>query len=698
MTISARVVARRAALTGALGLVGLLHPADLRAESSDASLLDLSIEELMTVEITSASKKSQLVAETAAAVFVITHDDIRRSAARNIPDLLRTVPGLQVAQIDANKWAVSARGFSGRFSNKLLVLMDGRALYTPSFGGVFWDVQDTLLDDIERIEIIRGPGGTLWGANAVNGVINIITRSSKDTQGGDLRISAESGPSTTSSFRFGGETHSDLSYRLYAKYLDESGNDDATGRGTADDWHIARVGIRTDWNPTSHDLLSWASEAYRGRSGETVMTQTLIPPYSRIQNSSEATSGFFSIAKWNRQFEKGRELQGHVYFDHTDRNGLFFGEKRDSAVLEIQYQFPLRSSQDIVAGAGIRHNSYEFAATNSVSVTPASPNDTGYNAFIQDEFRIIPNKFAFTMGIDVEHNALSENSVDLLPSGRLMLTINERNHLWTAVTKAISTPSYEQTGANVSNAAPIVPPGTSDNPTPVPLITTVVGNRTIKSERLVAYEIGDRTQLGSSVTLDTTLYFHDYQSLRSESTRAVFCVPTMVSVYVDPLCVLNASYVDNQLQFTNAARGHSSGIEVAADWVPSTQYRLRMAYTYLNLSLRATLPDPILVNVIKIQQGQSPRHQLSLRQDLSINRALDINLTARYVDRLPAVPIPAYWSADANIVWRPGAQWELSLTGRNLLQSSHAEYVSELSDVVPTLIDRTIGARIRWAF
>jgi iron complex outermembrane receptor protein len=477
-----------------------------------------------------------------------------------------------------------------------------------------------------------------------------------------------------------------------------SGNDDVTGRGTADDWHIARVGIRTDWNATSRDLLSWTSEGYHGRSGETVMSPTLIPPFSRMQNSDEATSGFFSIARWNRQFEKGRELQGHLYFDHTNRDGLLFGEKRDSAVLEIQYRFPFRSSQDIVAGAGIRHNSYDFTATNFVVVTPANPNDTGYNAFVQDEFRLISNRLAFTVGVDFEHNALSENSVDLLPSGRLMLTINERNHLWTAVTKALSTPSYEQTGANVTNAAPIVPPGTPENPTPVPLITTVVGNRAIKSERLVAYEIGDRTQLGSSVTLDTTLYLHDYQSLRSESTRAVFCAPTMVSVYVDPLCVLNASYVDNQLQFANAARGHSSGIEMAADWVPSTQFRLRVAYTYFKLSLQATRPDPILANVIKIQQGQSPLHQLSLRQDLSITRALDVNLTARYVDRLATVPIPAYWSADANIVWRPASQWELSLTGRNLLQSSHAEYVSELSDVVPTVIDRTIGARIRWTF
>jgi iron complex outermembrane receptor protein len=238
---------RRFVLTTAIAaLVAAGNPA--LSASGAGNLLDLSIEELLHVEITSASKKTQQISDIAAAVFVITRDDIRRSGATSIPELLRLAPGIEVAQIDSNKWAVTARGFNGRFANKLLVLMDGRALYTPSFGGVFWDVQDTLLDDIERIEIIRGPGGAIWGANAVNGVINIITRSARDTQGGELVATGSSGPSETGSLRYGSSSFNDaVKYRVYAKYLNQSGNEDYSGADTADRWHIGRVGTRADW-------------------------------------------------------------------------------------------------------------------------------------------------------------------------------------------------------------------------------------------------------------------------------------------------------------------------------------------------------------------------------------------------------------------------------------------------------------------
>jgi iron complex outermembrane recepter protein len=666
--------------------------------SNDQSLLDLSIEELLHVEITSAAKKSQRISETAAAAFVITQDDIKRSGARNIPEILRMVPGLEVAQIDANKWAVTARGFNGRFANKLLVLMDGRTLYSPSFSGVFWDVQDTLMSDIERIEIIRGPGGTLWGANAVNGVINIITRSSRETPGGELIADAATGPSRTGSLRYGGSVDDGLTYRAYAKYLDEAGNEDAAGRRTSDDFHIGRVGARADWHPDAQNQLSLTGEAYRGRMGETLARPLLDPPYSETLNADENVSGAFAVGNWHRQFGGGRELQAQAYYDETHRDALLFGEQRRSAVLDVQYHLPVGSHQDVVTGAGLRSDTYRFAQTDNVTVTPENPTTVDYNVFGQDEIQLLANRLALTVGVDLEHNPLSENSVDALPSGRLLWTINDANHLWGAVTKAISTPSYEDTGAYVRYASPVAPPGAGGNPFPVPLVVSVVGNPKVGSEKLVAYELGLRTQPSSTLTLDGTIYRHDYRQLRGEVTTAVYCDPSKTPVAESPQCLFTATSVVDQLQFLNAERGHSTGFELAADWLPVSRLRLHAAYTFMRLQLAPTLADPILSSVVAMVAGQSPRQQFSVRSELSISHNLDLNVAVRHVDALPYAPVPAYWSADTNVTWRVGKQLEFSLTGRNLLQPGHLEFVSELSDVVPTRIERTVAARVRWAF
>ncbi len=698
MTYSARAVGGRFLVATACCVFAALRPVTVEAAPADAGLLDLSIAELLHLEVTSASKKSQRVAETAAAVFVITQDDIQRSGARSIPEALRMAPGLEVAQIDANKWAISARGFNGRFANKLLVLMDGRALYTPSFGGVFWDVQDTVMEDIDRIEVIRGPGGALWGANAVNGVINIITRSAKETQGAEAIATVDNGPSRAGSLRYGDQLGETLVYRLYTKYSDEGGNEDMAGHSTADGWHLGRVGLRADWSPAERDQLSLTTEAYDGRSGETLMQSLLIPPYTTVFDAEERVSGLFTTLRWQRQFAEGEQLQAQFYYDSTNRNTVLFGEDRRTGVLELQYHFPLGSREDIVAGAGYRYNSYQFASSGDVMVTPHSPSNADYNAFVQDEIQLIPERLALTLGVDVEHNPLAPENLDALPSGRLLLTLNERNHLWGAVTKAIGTPSYEDTGASVRNASPVIPPGDPQNPFPVPLVTTVTPNPDFRSERLTAYELGYRTQLDAAITLDATVFLHDYQNLRGESTNAVYCQPSNTSVYANPLCVLTATDVVTQIISVNGVRGRSSGLELAADWSPAARLRLRAGYTYLRMDLEATQPGQGLAEFATYTEGQNPTNQFFVRSDLSITHRLDLNVSLRYVGQLPAIGIGQYWSADANIVWHPTRTLDVALTGRNLLQPAHAEFLSEFSDVVPTKIERSIGARVRWSF
>jgi iron complex outermembrane recepter protein len=696
---------KRASFAAALcASLAVLAPRLTYAADGDTGLLDLSLQELLSVEVTSASKKTQRLSETAAAAFVITQDDIRHSGARSIPELLRMVPGLDVAQIDANKWAVSARGFNGRFANKLLVLMDGRALYTPSFGGVFWDVQDTLLEDIERIEVIRGPGGALWGANAVNGVINIITRSSKDTLGGEVTAEANDGRSRSSSVRFGDAPVDNLTYRLYTKYTEDGANVNYAGQPTADQSHLSRFGARGDWGFSAQDTLSLTAEAYKGASGDTLMRPLLDPPYSMRENSSEDVSGFFTVGHWQRRFGENRELQMQFYYDKTNRTSLVFDEARESTRLDAQYHFQLGAAQDIVSGVGFRHNTYGFGATAYVTGSPDNPSDTDYNAFLQDQISVIADRLSVTAGLDLEHNPLSDHRLNALPSVRLLWSVNPRNHLWAAVTKTIGTPTYEDTDITVHNAQSVAAPGSAGNPSPLPLVTNLVSNPNVKSEQLLAYELGVRTQVDPTLTLDATVFLHDYRNLLGETLGGIYCEPSQISALLNPACVSSARDIASQLQFDNALRGHSTGLELAADWAPAAWLRLRGAYTYLDLVIE---PNQASANVYAEQTirgaaaylaGQSPRHQFNLRGHLTLSHAVDLDLTARHVSALPLPQIPGYWSADSNLTWHPIPRFEVSLIGSNLLQSSHAEFASELQDIVPTRIERAFGARVRWTF
>jgi iron complex outermembrane recepter protein len=310
---------------------------------------------------------------------------------------------------------------------------------------------------------------------------------------------------------------------------------------------------------------------------------------------------------------------------------------------------------------------------------------------------------SLTLGVDVQHDPLAPDYVDALPSGRLLWSVNDHNHLWAAVTKAISPPSFETADASLENAQPLQPPGTRDNPFSVPLVTNFIPNPYTQSEQLVAYEIGYRTQLDPGLTLDMTLFRHQYTDLRIETTTSIDCEPADVSIVTDPACPALANNIVNVIQFQNDVHGHSNGAEVAADWVASPRIRLRAAYTFLDLVLTPGAPPaPVyaeaLAYLTQYEAGESTRNQLSLRGDFAVSHALDVDLQARYVDALPSIPVDAYWTADTNIVWHVTPRLDLSLIGRNLLQPAHEEFVSELRDVVPTQIVRTVAAHVRWDF
>src|SRR5574337_781834 len=387
-------------------IVGLVH-ASAQAQQPPPDLTELSLEQLMSVEISSVSKREERLWESAAAVSGITGEDIRRAGVKSIPEALRLVPGLQVAQFGSNRGAISARGFNATFSNKLLVLIDGRTVYTPLFAGVFWDVQDTLLEDIDRIEVIRGPGGTLWGANAVNGVINVITKQAKATQGGYVEVGGGSEEQGFVGTRYGGRVGENLFYRGYFKYANRDNLVTAAGRDGIDDWRTYRGGFRLDWEPSSRDTVTVQGDLYKGDFGQTLTIPSLFPPFSTTRDSRDDFAGGNLLGRWRHRTADRRETSLQFYYDRTHRNELLFHEMRDTVDLEFQYRFPVGTRHDLMWGAGTRVTVDTIDNSASLVFAPTRRTDHLVSGFIQDQIALIHDRLTLTLGSKFEQNSFS---------------------------------------------------------------------------------------------------------------------------------------------------------------------------------------------------------------------------------------------------------------------------------------------------
>jgi len=414
-------------------------PIVAEAAAHAPDLTELTLEQLMTVEITSASKKEEPLWDSAAAVFVITGEDIRRAGMKSIPEALRLAPGVQVAQFGANRWAISARGFNATFSNKLLVLIDGRTVYTPLFAGVFWDAQDTLLEDIERIEVIRGPGGTLWGANAVNGVINIITKQAKATQGGYVEVGGGTEERGFVGTRYGGRIGSDLFYRGYFKYANHDNLVTATGHEGIDDWRTYRGGFRLDWEPSTRDTVTVQGDLYKGDFGQTLPIPSLLPPFSATRESRDDFAGGNVLSRWRHRMADRRETSVQFYYDRTHRDELLFHETRDTVDLEFQHRFPLGARHDLIWGVDTRVTIDALNKINSPTLVfePRRRTDHLVSGFIQDQIALIHDRLMLTLGSKFEHNSFS--GFEAQPNARLVYSPNAWNRVWTAVSRAVRT-------------------------------------------------------------------------------------------------------------------------------------------------------------------------------------------------------------------------------------------------------------------
>jgi iron complex outermembrane receptor protein len=645
--------------------------------SGSRDLGDLSIEELMNESVTSVSKREQKLSQAAAALFVINQEDIRRSGALNIPDLLRMVPGLDVAQINANTWAISARGFNHQFSDKLLVLIDGRAVYTPTNGGVNWDTQDVPLEDIERIEVIRGPGATVWGANAVNGVINLITKQAKDTQGVLATAGGGTQEQAFGTAQYGGKIGEDASYRVFTKYHDHNDLPDLTGRDTNDGWHLLHGGFRVDGSLSRNDSLTAQGDIYSGSEGALIEHITSIsPPVNEEVQRRADLSGGNILGRWNHVLANGSDTTVQVYFDRYIRLGPSTFEARNTADFDFQQHRRLGSRQDLVWGAGYRRSADQIGGTIDGTFVPAERTMQLFSAFVQDEITLAPERVFLTLGTKLEHNAFT--GFELEPSIRMSWTPSARDTVWAAVAEAARTPARNEANGDFNIVAFTLPNG-------APAELGLVGNPRQETEHLLATDLGYRVQAGSRVSVDLSMFYNRYRELRTLEPGAPF-------LETDPV-----PHLDIPLVFSNQMHGTTEGLEVSAHFKVTDRWTLSPGYALLHMSL---LTEPGSQDTITAAntEGSNPRHQAQLRSSLTLPRGFAWDTNIYFVDRLPAQQVPSYTRLDMRFSWRPVERLELSVVGQNLLQDLHVESHDIVTSVEPTQVKRSVYAKFTWTY
>jgi iron complex outermembrane receptor protein len=655
-----------------------VNPPGAWATSSPLDLKQLSLEDLVNLEVTSVSKTPEKLSRAAAAVSVITRDEIRRSGATSIPEALRMVPGLQVAQIDANKWVVTSRGFAANFANKLLVMIDGRSVYTPLFSGVYWDVQDVLLQDIERIEVIRGPGATLWGANAVNGVINIITRTARESQGTLLKAGGGSEERGFGSFRHGARLGRNGFVRFYGKYFNRSQSIDSTGADAADQWNMVRGGFRADWRLSGQTDLTLQGDIYRGDAGVTYAFPMLSTPYVRVVDDEKRLAGGNLLARWARSWPGVSQVTLQAYFDRTERADQRLGENRNTFDLDYQqWWLPVRWLKAIW-GLGYRSTTDEFVTLNNISLYPEQRSAGLFSMFAQTDLMLADDRLRLTLGSKFENNDYT--GFELQPSVRLLWSPEPRHTVWAAVSRAVRTPSRIEYDGLIPSS--VVPPGTIGNASPFPVLVVLEGNRAFESEELVAYETGYRVRPGERVLIDAALFYNDYDQLRTLESG-------VLGLDSIPVYALMPLYPTNNLT------GRTFGAEAAMTWRVHDRLRLRGAYTYFQKELHwINGSTGILVGGA---EGDCPHSQFHLRASADPSRQFELDLAMRYVDELPNLEVERYLDVDARLAWKPSVRVEWAVAGRNLLHRRHPEFKSELNNV-HTEAERSVYTSVTWGF
>jgi iron complex outermembrane recepter protein len=671
------------ALLAAVSLLSLAAPGSLGADPAPTDLTELSLDQLAQMKVTIASKHEEQLSQTPAAITVITQDDIRRSGVTSIPEVLRLVPGLDVARVDAHQWAITARGFNEDFPNKLLVMIDGRTVYTPLFAGVFWDVQDLMIEDIERIEVIRGPGASLWGANAVNGVINIITKKAQDTQGTLATASAGTQERGSGAVRYGGKIGDHTWFRVYGKYFNRDDSAMPDGGERHDGWWMNRGGFRLDYEPSSSDTLMLEGEIYEGRVEEIYRRLAPQPPFTPFfQPTNYRVAGGDLLGRWEHTLANDSKLTLQTYWDHTVRDIVILRDRQDIFDVDVQHQFALGDRQTVVWGGGYRLTSDHVGNSFDVALDPTHRSTNLFSAFVQDEIKLIEKRLTLTLGSKFENNDFT--GFEIQPSGRLAWTPNERQTVWGAVSRAVRTPSRGEENIRV-NQEPVFPANAFFPGSPA-LVTSIFGNPNLAPEKLIAYETGYRVQLCDRATLDIAGFYNTYDDLRSVDLAQKL-----------PQFTASPPHVATRLG--NSLEGEALGAELAASWQPKDWWRLQATYSFLDLQLHnKNKPTGDVPGDERNFERSTPQNQFSLRSSFDLPRGFEFDLWLRYVDSLGALQVPGYVTLDARLAWHPTRNLEFSIVGQNLIENRHKEFRATTILIAPAEIERGVYGKVTWHF
>ena len=579
-------------------------------------LKDLSLDQLFSIQVTTVSQKPESLSTTAAAIHVVTQDVLRRMGVNSLPEALRNVPGIEVARVDSRQYAITARGFNGTTANKLLVLIDGRSVYTPLFSGVFWDAQNTRIEDIEQIEVIRGPGATVWGANAVNGVINVVTKKASQTQGASVVGGGGEREHASGNARYGGRLGSRAFFRVYGKTFDSGASVRPNGLDAGDRFGMTQGGFRIDWDPTATDALSIQGDLYGGSAQQ--------PTASEIE-----LAGGNTLAHWMRRVSSTAEIQLRAYYDRTERDiPLTFGQVLDTYDIEARHHFAFANRHHIVWGAGYRLGRDDVDNSAGLAFLPARVSREVFSFFLQDEVAMSDNRLRVSLGSKFEHNEYT--GFEYQPSIRVAWTPLASHTLWTAVSRAVRTPSRIDREFFVPAAPPYL----------------LVGGPGFESEILRALEVGYKGQPHTNVIGSVATFYNIYDNLRSLETSS----PQTLA---------------------NGLEGRSYGVEAEMSYQMTGWCSLNAGYTALRLELD---PKPTSTDVTQQRQvGDSPRVQVVAGSAVTLPYDLSLDLRVRHVGELPNQQVPEYTTADAHVGWR-SRYVEIGLTGRDLLAPRHPEF------------------------
>ncbi len=662
-------------------LIFLLIPATygIAQKRSQLDLTQLSLAELMKIPVITASRVPEYLLETAAAIKALPQTTIRRTGASCLAEAMRFVQGVQAARFDANKWAISSRGFNHIFSNKLLVLMDSRSLYTPVWSGVFWDSQDLYMDDLDRIEIIRGPGGSLWESNAVNGIINIVTKDAANTKGLVFNVGTGTEQRIRSGIRYGGTLRPDWSYRMYCKYQQWDNQAQPDGSPANDKWGQGVCGLRIDGHPDNYTHFSFQLLGYKGWGRQTSQIAFPEKPHVRIIDNNFKTEGATIMASWQHQISSQADFQFNAYVDYICRSDPYLLDGRYYAAnLDFQHRWDVTDWYQILCGVEYRYNEDRIAERFALAILPERSVYPLISAFIQDQFSLFNKRLKLILGTKLGHNSFT--GFEYQPNARFVWRPGLKHRLWGAVSRAVRTPSrFDRNSRFVYRVEHI---GMASNPD---IMMAATGHKKFKSEILLAYELGYRFYMGDALFVDIATYYNQYDQLRSYE-------------WLDPRPVeaLGRHYILIPYSEYNDEYGETYGCEVGLDWWPFSFWQMHTTYAYIKKCLRVHPPSTYTGSMGHVRE--TPPHQFTLLSSWDLPRHQELDFIVRYVDELPEHNVAAYTVFDINYRIHLADHLELSCSLKNLGYPHHVEFRGGPIPFIATEVQRSIFSNLTWRY